>query len=403
MKILMLLDRFFPPDIRVEKEARALSQAGHDVFVLSSYDSKCPTEENIGYATILRHIQTQSFAKRALRFAIFSVTGTDLLWQRHIAHALFGNEIDAIHVHDLPLVKTGVTIARKKCIPLVADLHENYPEAVRFYHGNNWKSKIARVIMSEKRWKRFQRAWLWQVDRVITVIDEIGRLLISEYGVPSDKITIVMNAEDTDTLLAIPINENIIRRYEPYFTISYVGGFGVHRGIQTAISAMPGILARVPAARLVLVGSGNNEFALREQARKLGLQDVVEFTGWQPFDLVPSYIAASQTCLIPYISSTQTNASAPHKLFQYMALAKPVIVSSMDSLSRIVQETGAGLVYSSGDAEALAEAVIRIYQDKGLATRLGRAGRKATDEKYSWQAEAQKLVGLYQALQMRNK
>jgi len=397
MRILMCLGNTFPPDIRVEKEARVLTQAGHDVFVLSPCKEGSPVEENIGYATVLRRIPQQPFLKRAWRFAHMVFRGIDPLWKSHIADVVSKLNIEAIHVHDLPLVNTGLVVAKRNDIPLVADLHENYPEAVRFYHST-WRGKIAGIIMSERRWRRFEKSWLEQVDRIITVIDEIKRHYVKDHVIPPEKVTIVMNTEDLDDFLSMPIKEDIVKRYKPYFTISYVGGFGVHRGIQTAISAMPRILTAIPEARLVLVGSGSNELELREQAQKLGLGEAVEFTSRQPFDLVPSYITVSQVCLVPYIKSVQTNASAPHKLFQYMAMSKPVVVSSMASLSRIMEETGAGLVYPAGDADALAEAVIRLHRDKNLAIKLGKAGLTAAKTKYNWETEGKKLVDLYRGL-----
>ena len=82
-----------------------------------------------------------------------------------------------------------------------------------------------------------------------------------------------------------------------------------------------------------------------------------------------------------------------------MTMGKPVVVSSAKPLQRIVRETGAGLVYSSGDAQALAEAVVKIYRDGKLAARFGEAGKKATRQKYNWEAEAEKLLSLYQSLE----
>ena len=124
----------------------------------------------------------------------------------------------------------------------------------------------------------------------------------------------------------------------------------------------------------------------------------VDFTGWQPFSLVPSYIAASKVCLIPHIASGHTNTTIPHKLFQCMAMAKPVVVSSAKPLERIVRETEAGLIYSSGDVDALAQAVVRIHQNSESASRFGEVGRKAVKEKYNWQIEGEKLLALYQGI-----
>ena len=398
MKILMLLGGFFPPDIRVEKEARSLLKAGHEVFLLSASKGDMPNEETVEGIRVIRKKLPQNFPRRAWNFFCFQVSFIHPFWKKALEDAVKQYRVDAIHVHDLPLVSTALSIARKFNLPLIADLHENYPEAIKVW-GRNRKARILNLISPPWRWKRLESFCVHQADAVITVVDEAKQHYIKDCKLPPEKIKVVMNLEDLDYFYSIPIDKQIIEKYEPYFVISYVGGFGPHRGIQTAISAMPRVLHQVPNARLLLVGSGPKEAALKELARRERVEQAVEFTGRQPFDLVPSYISASDVCLIPHIASGHTNTTIPHKIFQCMAMGKPVVVSSAKPLERIVKETGAGLVYSSGDAEALAEAVIRIYRDNELATKLGEAGKKAAKQRYNWEAEGKKLVSLYRDLQ----
>ena len=397
----MLLDKVFPPDIRVDKEARTLLSAGHQVFLLSRRINDLPSEELIDGTRVVRKNESRKLPKKAWDFFQFLAFFVHPFWENALREAAIRCQAEAIHVHDLPLVKTGLSIARKLSIPLIADLHENYPEAIKAYPPS-WKAKLIKPIML-KRWKQVEKTSVRQADRIISVVDEARQHYVSNCGIPAEKVTVVMNTEDLDYFYSLPIQEEIIKQYEPYFTISYIGGFGRHRGIETAISAMPEILSEIRNARLILVGSGVNEKELRELARKKGMDDAVEFTGWQPFNLVPSYIVTSKVCLIPHIASGHTNSTIPHKLFQYLAMGKPVVVSSAKPLARIVQETGAGLVYPSGDAGALARAVISIYQDKKLAARFGDAGRRAVKEKYNWSMEGEKLVNLYRDLEKSSK
>lgn len=400
MKILMLLDRFFPPDIRIEKEARSLLKAGHEVFLLSAGKKDMPNEETVEGIRVIRKKLPKNFPRRAWNFFCFQVFFIHPFWKKALEDAVKHYRVEAIHTHDLPLVRTGINIARKFNLPLIADLHENYPEAVRQYRMRAKPTRrILDLISPVWRWKRLERFCVQQADRIITVVEEAKQHYINDCGIPAEKVIVVMNTEDLDYLYSLPIKKNICDKYQPYFAIFYIGGVGWHRGIQTAISAMPQILSATPEARLIVVGSGSNEAELKELARKEGVEQAVEFTGWQPFELVPSYISASNVCLIPHIASGHTNSTIPHKIFQCMAMGKPVVVSSAKPLERIVKETGAGLVYSSGDAEALAKALIRIYRDNELATRLGEAGKKVACQKYNWEAEAEKLVGLYQDLQ----
>ena len=397
MRILMLLDTFFPPDIRVEKEARTLLKAGHEVYLLSPARNGTPNDELSDGIRVIRKKPPLFFSGRAWIYFGLQVFTVHPFWKKALEATVKEYKIEAIHVHDLPLVKTGIYVARRSGIPLVADLHENYPEAIRTWATTRTMRFVTPIMV--KRWKRIEKHSVQQADRVITVVDEAKEHYVRDCEIPPEKATVVMNTEDLDYFCSLPIQKEIVQRYESYFTISYIGGFGRHRGLHTAILAMPQILKEVPYARLLLVGSAGNGPELVQMAREQNVEKEVEFTGWQPFELVPSYIAASDICLIPHISSGHTNSTIPHKIFQSMAIGKPVVVSSAKPLARIVKEAGAGLVYPSGDAKALAEAVIGIYQDDTLATRLGEAGKKAAKEKYHWKIEANKLIALYEGLE----
>jgi len=402
VKILMsLAGQYFPPDIRVEKEARTLLQAGHQVFLLCENRKDGLSEETVDGIKVLR-IKTSppGFWRRLWNASCCRIYSP--LWRKSLARIVEQEKIEALHIHDLPMVKTGLSVALGFGIPLVADMHENYPIYVQVSRNNrNLRNRLLITIVDPVWvWKLLERHCLKRADRVIAVSDESREHFVQDCGVPSDKVTVVMNAEDPEDFCSIPIKDSIVKKYQSCFTISYIGGFSHHRGIQTAIAAMPEIVQEIPNARLLLVGSGTYENALRPLAQEKEVAQAVEFTGHQPFSLVPSYVAASQVCLIPYIFSAQTDASSPHKLFQYMAMGKPVIVSSMKSLGRVISETGAGLVYTAGDADSLAEAVIKLHRNSELAHGMGEAGRKAVREKYNWSAEGRKLVNIYQNLHM---
>lgn len=370
-------------------------KAGHEVWVLCSREENQLPEEIVQGIKVIRITLPKDLARRALGLLWFRLLAVDPFWGKPLNRTVEREGIEAIHVHDLPMVKTAWRVARRFGIPVVADLHENYPEAVKVW-GRNMRQKL--VLGSVGFWTRLETLSVRQADTVLTVVDEAKEHYVRDCGVPSEKVIVLMNTEDPDYFCSLDIDHEIVRRYQPYFAILYVGGFGPHRGIQTAISAMPMILTEVNRARLVLVGSGSNEAHLKELAKDKGVLDAVDFTGQEPFSLVPSYIAASDVCIVPHIASGHTDTTIPHKLFQAMAMAKPVVVSSARPLERIVRQTGAGMVYPSGNADAFAEAVIRLCRDNDLTRRLGEAGRKAVESKYNWEVEGQKLVALYRNL-----
>lgn len=403
MNICMVLDSYFPPDIRVEKEARALISAGHRIFLLSLGKEGMPAVENINGINVIRVFPHESFLNRVWISFWFNVFFDDSLWKRSLEDVIKQYGIEIVHVHDLPMVKTAAPVAKKLNIPIIADLHENYPEGIRAWRKvkSSWKRKIFNIVSPVWRWKRLERSMLQRVDRIITVVDEAKEHYINDCGVSPEKITVVMNTEDLEEFSNLEIDESLVTNYKNNFVISYIGGFGQHRGVDTAIKSMSNVLEEMPNAKLLLVGKGSKvyEEELRELCKDLNVENNVECTGWVDFRLVPSYIALSDVCMVPHHASGHTNTTIPHKLFQYMAMRKPVIVTDCKPLKRIVEECDCGIVVPSGDYNEMADAVIRLHEGKEYARKLGEAGRGAVEEKYNWKNEAKTLCELYSRLE----
>jgi glycosyltransferase involved in cell wall biosynthesis len=400
----MLLEEGFPMantdffDIRIEKEARTLLGAGHELSILTIGDNLRPREEIVNGIRVLRTDvrQTSISPKHLSKMLRFYLTFVDSFWEKALVNAVEHEKPQVLHIHDLAMVKTGLTVARAFNLPVVADLHENYPEGLRWWR-RGLKGKVLNLINPIWRWKQIEKSVLQRVDRIIVVVDESREHYIKDCHVPPEKITIVMNVED-EYYAALPVDQVVINRYAPFFTISYIGSFGYHRGIHTAIRAMPEIVRQITNARLVLVGLTGKEANMKNLAEVLGVAKSVEFTGRQPFNLVPSFVAASNICIVPHVASAHTNSTIPHKLFQYMSKGRPVLVSSAKPLARIVTETKAGLVFRSEDAHDFATAVVKIHDDAGLAMEMGKSGEKAVKEKYNWNMAGANLAELYRNL-----
>jgi glycosyltransferase involved in cell wall biosynthesis len=301
-------------------------------------------------------------------------------------------------VHDLTLVNTAFSAARKFGIPLIADLHEIYPEALK-----SWNSRpLISIPLKLARWEYQEKLCFRNADAVIVVSEEAKEYYVEKYDAPADKVNVVMNTVDLSYFYSFPIEQEIVEKLKQYFVICSSGNQGFNRGIHTAVLALPKIVSRIPEARLLLVGPASRE-TLEEWVNSASgiaaLDKHVIFTGWQEPSLFPSYITASSVGILPVLTNTpQTNFSSPNRLFEYMALGKPVVVSSARSLKRIIEQTESGLVFESGNPDEFADAVIRLYEDKELAARMGKAGLNAAKTKYNWEVEGKKLTELYQEL-----
>lgn len=398
MRILMILDKKFPPDIRVEKEARSLIKAGNEVHLLSERGAKEPKYENIFGIHVHRLITLTSKKTFLYKLKQFKslITHYDKVWAETIQKVINNSQIEALHIHDLPLVKTGVKVAQKNNILAIADLHENYPVALKVWLTLQNSKSIIKFISNKiqhtlVRWSTYEKNILPYCNQIIVVVPE-AKSRIKKLGISSNKITVVSNTEDVDYFKSLKINPQLINTYKNDFIISYIGGFAPHRGIDTAIKAMSKVIKKIPNAKLLLVGGKNNDEYFRKLSAKLNLQNKIIFVGWQKFDAIGSYIHLSSICLVPHHKNPHTDTTIPHKLFQYMLMEKPVIVSNCKPLERIIMETNSGLIFEANNSSALAEAINKIYTNPNS---YGINGYNSVIEKYNWNIDGQKLIELY--------
>lgn len=387
MKIGMLLEAPFPPDLRVENEMRTLAAAGHEIVLYCLKHKRTGGDEKYEpNIRLKRWYLARSFFKK-YRTTIVRLPFYARGWKNFIAgHP----QVDAIHVHDLPLARVGQYFQRKWKIPFILDLHENYPAAIRDWRHD--KRSVGRFLYARKAWEKYEIDSVQAADQVIVVVDEAKARLV-QAGIAPEKITVVSNTfnfSNENHLLETSTPDST----EDELRLNYVGGFGELRGLQVAIQAMPQILEHNPQAKLFLVGDGANKESLQKLAAEQGLTGQVIFTGWLPLKEAFHYIVNSEICLVPYLATDHTETTIPHKIFQYMYLKKPVLVSSCKPLKRIIEETDAGRVFQAGDSQDFARAVTELL-DEQFRKELGENGNRAVIEKYNWQVESVNLIKLY--------
>jgi len=395
MRIGMMMKwKIPPPNVRVQNEAGTLTAEGHEVHFLIERRRGEPLEETIGGVHVFRGVCMGRPRELWHRYT-FNFTFRDPLWTKTIARFVRDRGIDVLHVNDLPLLKEAVRAGRNFHLPVVADLHENYPAGLQVWYTNTLKKM---TIYNFDRWSRYERAILAEVDAIIVVIEEAKDRLV-KLGLPADKIHVVPNTVPGETRDA-PVDRDVVARYRDRFVISYIGGFAPHRGLDTVVRAIPLVRDRVPNLTLVLVGGGNEGYRRRLErlARELGCADIVEMTGWKRQDAIWSYIEASAVCLVPHARNPHTDTTIPNKIFQYLMHERPVIVSDCPPLARIIAETGGGLVFKYDDPAELARRIIELYEHEPQRREMARAGRRAVLERFTWEKTSRPLVELYRRL-----
>jgi len=389
MNILMILmNNYFPPDVRVMKETKALIKEGHNIFLIARRRSDQLKKEVFSNVLVFRY--TLSPASRNVHALLKHVVFICPLLLR-IIKIVQRYRIDVLHVHDLPFSLVVVIAGKLLNKPVVFDMHEDYCELAKFggiVRGLGEKCQpMATFVSAALRMEELLSSKM--ATKVIVVVDEF-RYKLRRSGVLPRKIEVISNTVDTEELSKIRPKTHNEGNSKEKFLISYIGGFSEHRGLDTLVKALPLILREVPNAHLLLVGNGMMRRTLEKLAQDLNVMNDVTFTGWVSFDEAMNYVSMSDLCVIPHLIT-----SLPHKFFQYMYFGKPILSSDTTSLKRMVEKAKCGIVFRAGDPEDLAKKLIEAKRN-GILEQLGLNGKKAVETKYNWNETSKKLVKLYE-------
>ncbi|EAQ42047.3 glycosyl transferase group 1 [Polaribacter sp. MED152] len=396
----MIVDGAYPNDIRVRKEAESLAENGKNVLVVCPRKKDDVQSEIINDVTIFRIGTNYTNSKKGIYDIIESVTNINPLFYKGLKLAFQKYQIAYLHVHDLPLAGTGFMF-KNHVKRIYLDLHENYPEALKTWFL--WKqSKLIqfknRLFMNPKLWSKKEEKYCKKYDKVICVVEEMKTKLIANFGIDERKLVVVSNHEKKEFAdnFKHAVAQNIITDKE--FSITYVGGFGPHRGLQTAIEAMPNILKNIPEAKLFLIGKGSVdvEHTLKQLVVEHNLQNSVVFVGYRPFDEVSTIMQKTNINIIPHLANEHTDNTIPHKLFQIMMSKSLLLVSSCKPLQRIVNKYDAGIVFKANDTNDFAKKVVDIYQNYSTyQLKTENAFNAVMQKNENWEAESIKLLSLY--------
>ena len=234
---------------------------------------------------------------------------------------------------------------------------------------------MARVrgIVATNRWKR----------------DE----LIRRFKVSAEKVLYEPNAVDAFRFGSAV--GNAVRQKLPLPTGTVVVGYAgtlktmnMEKGISLllqAISILP------PRFRCLIIGGVREDIeGYRTQAKKLGVSDRVVFTGWMHYDSIPEHLAACDVLVAPFPKTEHYDLfMSPMKLFEYMAVGKPIVATRLRTVEEIVNDESAFLV-SPNDAKALAGGIMSAADDHSASVRAKRAQELA--QEHTWTKRAERIV-----------
>ena len=302
---------------------------------------------------------------------------------------------DILHAHSPSLNGlAALRIGRRHGIPVVYECRAFWEDAA-VDHGT-CKERGLRYRMTRALETRVFR----QADAVTTICEGLRGDILAR-GVSPERLTVIPNAVDIELFnLHRQKDPKLVKRLglENKQVLGFIGSFYAYEGLSLLVEAMPRVLAQMPDVRLLLVGGGHQERALQQQARKLGVEDRIVFTGRVPHDQVQQYYDLVDILVYPRMPMRLTELVTPLKPLEAMAQGRVVIASDVGGHRELISDGVNGKLFRAGDPESLVKAILMMLQHPGEWPRMQSAGREFVERERNWPASVARYKAVYEGL-----
>lgn len=235
----------------------------------------------------------------------------------------------------------------------------------------------------------------------VTCICEGLRGDIAARGVPAEKITVIPNAVDIEHFqTGGAADMDLVQKLglDGKLVLGFIGSFYAYEGLSLLLDALPRLLAQLPQTRVLLVGGGKEEPALKRQAQALGVVDKVIFTGRVPHGEVQRYYDLVDMLVYPRLAMRLTDLVTPLKPLEAMAQGRLVVASDVGGHRELIRDGETGCLFRAGDAQHLADTVVQLLASRPLWPALRAAARHYVERERNWRVSVARYQQVYQGL-----
>ncbi len=314
---------------------------------------------------------------------------------RRIASLLPTLRPHILHAHS-PCLNgmAALRAGRRHGLPVLYEMRALWEDAA-VDHGTASEGGLRYMLSRHLETRVLRRA-----DAITTICEGLREEVLAR-GIPPGKVTVIPNAVDIERFTVAARPDEALRRelgLEGTRVLGFLGSFYAYEGLSLLLEAFPGILAAVPNARLLLVGGGYEEEALRRQAAQAGIADKVLFPGRVPHDRVHAYYSLVDLLVYPRLSMRLTELVTPLKPLEGMAQGKVVVASDVGGHRELIRDGETGVLFRAGDAASLGAAVQGILLRPDRQAAILREGRRFVEGERNWAASVARYEPVYASL-----
>ena len=411
MRILIFADRFIPEvtavSFREMDHAKEWLKLGHEVTVVTcapnfpkgklfpGYKNRPYQEEWIDGVRVVRvwsyMTANEGTLKRTLDYMSFVFAAIFFFWRYP--------KFDAIIATSPPLFVAiaGWAVSRLRRRPWIFEVRDLWPATIEAVQASKKGSFVMRMLT------RLEEFLYKHADRLVLVTDSFYDEL-KERGVPTEKMDVVTNGVDSNFFSRESVQFDAKEKLglkPDSFLAAYIGTTGMTHGLTTMVEAAE-LCKDEPDIVFLIMGEGAERANLETEVEKRGLTNF-KFHDFVPREEVVSYLGGMDASIVHLRPHPLFKTVIPSKIFETMAMGLPMAYGVEGLSAEIVRDANAGICYPSGDAQAMADAVKKLYRNPELRKQFGDDGRAAVEKHYSRRVKAAEMIVSIEKMLHRGK
>lgn len=364
-----------------------LSILGHDVTVIDYDDTwdkgKMFDLRTKVHAGVRRAYPQASITVRRpgmVRLPVFSRISAAVTIGYDVNRVLAETRADAVLMYGLPTVGLQtIAAARLHRVPIffrsIDVLHQLVPHRLL--------APPTRIL---------ERIVYKHVDGIVALTPHLKNY-IKSYGVEDSRVDVLPSGVDAEMFSPGVKNLGLLAQWDIWPTdkvVLFMGTIYRFSGLDRLIRDYRNVLTKHSQAKLLILGTGEDESRLKRLAAQEGLERHIIFAGLQPYSILPEFIRSCDVCINPFELNEVTRHILPTKLFQYLACGKPILATRLPGAEPFLSGEEHGIVYASLDNFAIRLSELLAEPEKCAV--LGKRGAELSRRDYDWKSIARKLL-----------
>ena len=384
LKILHVLDHSVPLQsgyafrtLAILREQRRMGYETVHVTSTKHYGATADEEEVDG----LTFHRTRPPASLLRRLPVINQAMVSIDTAARIEEIARRERVELIHAHSPALNGLAALRAgRRLGLPVVYEMRASWEDAA-VDHGTSTQGSL-RYRAS----RGLETLVFRHVDAITTICEGLRKDILARH-IPPEKVTVIPNAVDVTAFDGTPGKSDALASELALGSgpvLGFIGSFYAYEGIDVLLRAMPTVLEAHPQARVLLVGGGPAEGALRQLAADLGIASCVLFAGRVPHARVQHYYALIDLLVYARHSIRLTETVTPLKPLEAMAMRRAFVASNVGGHLEVVPDALRACLFRAGDPQDLARVATQLLARRPDWPRHVEAGRRYVESERTW-------------------